>query len=781
LINQRLLEPPLATKPELDQLREDLRQIELYTGTLVSFDGHATAILLGVPSNADRSALYHRILEITTTYRNDGNKIFITGAPVAESLLGAHILEDLGMPKKWLGATAPDSSAETAQELSAGSHNLRLLVGGHVGLVPVCALVMFLVLWAAFRNLPAALVPLPGVAATLVFVLGGMGWCGVPMYLTLAVMPVLLTTIGVTNDIYLFNRYFTLLRERPVGGHVALVAETFDSLVSPVALTSLTSAIGFFSFAFSPIVPVRAFGIVTGCGVLYGLFYSLVSVPALLVLLKPARFLRGHGRPRPGRPTIAQRFAQFASSVARWRKPIAWSAVFLAALTPFGIARLAVQDSWVDAFDPASPFRQNARFVNDNFHGMHLLYVSFDSPAVVKGEIAPTALHASILSLPGDLFESPATIEGGDTEISFAAGGTNFIWKSHVEMAGLAGNQVVATLAARPAPPGFWEALPHASRLHYEMVVRSHFRPKIIGLLRELSAFIRQRTQYKVGAVLGPPDYLLTTRFMVRPNDPNARQWVDDPAQIKLLWDYYGLALGPQRLRQLVDSNYWQSLTTVFLKDANFADTAALMRDLRGFESQKLAPLGIKIGFAGDVAVSQSLIQSIVRTQLESLAVSLAGIFLVTALFSGSVRWGCYCLLPNVFAVLIKFAVMGWLEIPLGVATSMFAAMTLGIGVNCAIHLLESFRRARDHGAKPEEAISRALSLTGPPALLNTLCISLGFGVLLLSQVPANARLGLLLVLGLVNCFIASILLLPVLLRRWPLKNDLGSLTSDRR
>lgn len=59
----------------------------------------------------------------------------------------------------------------------------------------------------------------------------------------------------------------------------------------------------------------------------------------------------------------------------------------------------------------------------------------------------------------------------------------------------------------------------------------------------------------------------------------------------------------------------------------------------------------------------------------------------------------------------------------------------------------------------------------GVPALNNTLAVSLGFGVLMLSQVPANARLGLLLVLGLVNCFIASLLLLPVLLHWWPLKD----------
>ena len=54
--------------------------------------------------------------------------------------------------------------------------------------------------------------------------------------------------------------------------------------------------------------------------------------------------------------------------------------------------------------------------------------------------------------------------------------------------------------------------------------------------------------------------------------------------------------------------------------------------------------------------------------------------------------------------------------------------------------------------------------------MINTLAMSLGFGVLMLSQVPANARLGLLLVVGLVNCFVMSLVLLPVLLHWWPLK-----------
>jgi len=216
-----------------------------------------------------------------------------------------------------------------------------------------------------------------------------------------------------------------------------------------------------------------------------------------------------------------------------------------------------------------------------------------------------------------------------------------------------------------------------------------------------------------------------------------------------------------------MSTNYWQSLTTVFLKDANFIGTANLMRDLRAYEGEYLAPKGIHLSFAGDVAVSQSLIRGIVSTQLESLLWSLLGIFAVTAALGGAWRWGFYCLLPSLLAVAVKLAVMGWTDIPLGVATSMFAAMTLGIGVNCAIHLLEGFEQARGAGLPRSDALSQALRRTGPPAFINTLAVSLGFGVLLLSQVPANARLGLLLVLGLVNCFVVSVLLLPVLLN-WP-------------
>ena len=105
---------------------------------------------------------------------------------------------------------------------------------------------------------------------------------------------------------------------------------------------------------------------------------------------------------------------------------------------------------------------------------------------------------------------------------------------------------------------------------------------------------------------------------------------------------------------------------------------------------------------------------------------------------------------------------------PLGVATSMFAGMTLGIGVDFAIHLLERYRLARRRGLDQAEAVTDAVTITGPAVFIDALAVALGFGILTLSQVPANARLGALVVLSIAGCLAATLLLLPALLRLWP-------------
>jgi predicted RND superfamily exporter protein len=772
LIHENLLDAPLKTKAELDQLRDDLRRIELYTSTLVSLNGQATVILVGVPEQADRTRFYERIKELVAERQSrreaGAPTLAVTGAPAAEALLGIHILEDLGVPKTFLGVSTRSGAEESGIWSPKSLYEFRLVIARRFGLVPVAIVVMMLILLASFRSVLAMLLPLPGLAAALIGVFGLMGWVGTPVYLTIAVMPVLLTATGVMNDIYLFSRYFTFVRERPGTPHHQALRETFHTMAAPVAATSLAAAIGFFSFAFSPLEPVRAFGVFTGIGVLFGLLFSFTGVPALLALVGES-----WGPKRAGalssaaatRSVAGQWLARLGNTVVSHRWWAVAGIMAIAAITPLGLRKLTVQDSWMDAFDPSSNFRRASLAVNQHFYGMHLLYVTFDVPQTLAGELPTSAFSPEGILLSGSLAEKPGLIAGSTIFIKNADGHSV---RSHIEMVVPAGTNMLARIPRPDIPRNGWADFLGSGKGQIELAVRSQCRPEIIRETGKLAAFIRERSRYAVGGVLSPEDYLTTTRFMARPNDPEARVLPEDPAEMKLMWDYYGLARGLQRLRQIVDSNYWQSVTTVFLKDANFQGTANLMAEIREYERQNLAPRGIKLGFAGDVALSQSLIRGIVDTQMQSLFWSMLGIYLIMCVFGRSLRWGLICVLPSVFAIWIKFGIMGWCGIPLGVATSMFAAMTLGIGVNCAIQLLEAYDLARACMAGRPEALETALRLSGPAALINTVAVATGFGVLMLSPVPANARLGFLVVIGLAGCLVATLLLLPVMLHWWP-------------
>jgi hypothetical protein len=699
-------------------------------------------------------------------------EVSVTGAPVAESLLGIHILEDLGVPRNLFGAGAQTPADQGALKTPANLRQLILSLARRIGLVPITMAVMVLVLLGAFRNPLATLVPLPGIIATLVSVFGLMGWAGVPIYLASVVMPILLVATGVTNDIYLFTRYFILLQVNPGKNPIELLDETFEKLAPAVAITSLATGIGFFSFAFSPFVPVSAFGVWAGVGVLFGLFYSLVVVPALLSLI-PSNWLRL--RWGFGQKTAFSGLAAFFENLGHYAERRCWLVVacifIVLLLTPIGLRRLVVQDSWADEFDPDSEFWHATQWMNANFYGMHLLYVCVDASETKTGELAAPPNSLNRILLPGNICNDLLEIEASPITLSALPENITAprVWHSQIRLLRRTDTNILAWVVPTADGNGFTHDVGSA-KVHFEVQVRSQLKPEIVDANRDLAAYLRQQSNCAVGGVIGPYEYLTTTRFMTRPSSPGARELTRLAGQNRALWDYYKFALGQNRFQQVMDPSYSKSITTVFLKDANYIDTARLMGNVRTYERAHLAPMGIKLEFAGDVAVSQSLIHGVVATQLQSLCWSLAGIFAATVALGGSWRWAVYCVLPSLIAILIKFAAMGLLGIPLGVATSMFAAMTLGIGVNCAIQLLEGFNQARAAGWSSPEALSQSLRLTGPPALINTLAVCLGFGVLMLSQVPSNARLGLLLVLGLVNCFILSLLLLPVLIHWWPPK-----------
>jgi uncharacterized protein len=200
---------------------------------------------------------------------------------------------------------------------------------------------------------------------------------------------------------------------------------------------------------------------------------------------------------------------------------------------------------------------------------------------------------------------------------------------------------------------------------------------------------------------------------------------------------------GETRRREVIDDARRRGVITLFLKDPDYRQVAKLMADTRRYAREHLEPLGIRIGFAGDIAVSQAMIPAIVRTQVFSLPLAQLGSWLIVTLLYRSWKAGLLIALPSTVAVAWMLGAMGWTGIPLGVATAMFCSITLGVGIDYGIHFYEVFLRLRGEGGEAAPALA-AVSEAGPAIVADTLAIALGFGILVISQVPSNARLGFL-------------------------------------
>lgn len=773
---RRFLQPLPRTQVELHRLRDDLRAIELYTGTLVSRDETATAILVGVPTGEDRTKLYRTIRGIIDAHGEIPEQIDVIGAPVAEALLGTHILEDLGVPSVVLGQRTYHHDQAGVWTIPKTFYDVRVLIARQVGLVPVALLVMAVVFLLSFRSLPAVAPPLIEVGACLMVVFGLMGFFRVPVYLTIAVLPIILTAIGVADEIHIFARYQEQLRARPDDGHIGVLTDTMAEMWVPVVKTSITTAVGFLSFALSPIGPVRAFGVFTAVGIIFCMFWSLTVIPAMLALISPKHLMGRRSRAEAagvGRTSLP---ARFAAVVFRLRYAVVLIALAIVIAAPYGIRRITVQDSWIDGFAPGSEFYQATRFFNDQFLGTHLLLVRVDTGQAepLGGELGSGSVDHREVRLPADLVADPEVLIGQriylhrqDTPpgaLDPRTGRPVRGWASRIETATRQGDSIVINTSRKHGSPKRSLRLVHGEHARFEIKPERLKRNDTLRRIGELEEFIATHHDEAVGGVLGPVSYLSTTEFMARGRKEGTRKLPDRFDRIEWIWGQYGRVRGEERLRQVIDKDYSQAIITVYMKNANFVDTARLIASIREYERTHLAAHGYSLEFAGDVAVSQTLIGAIVTTQVRSLIGSLIGIFVVTAFLGRSIGWGVLCVLPCALAVLFNFAVMGWVGMPLGVATSMFAGMTLGIGVDYAIHLLERYRLSRSRGLDSQAALADAMTATAPAIFIDALAVALGFGVMMLSQVPANARLGGLVVLSIVSCFAATLLLLPALL-----------------
>jgi len=210
---------------------------------------------------------------------------------------------------------------------------------------PFVVLFVLILLIVSFKSLLAAIYGLVIAIASIVMTMGFMPVLGITLNIMTTVLPIFIITIAVTDAVHVISDVGSPSRL----SNTEKVHQSIQKLFRPMLITSLTTAIGFFSLAMTEITNVRSFGIMVGISVIIAFILSVTLLPLLLIKW-PISFIK--------EPKKSQSFSSAASALLTKSNVFARIVAIVTVIVSLtGINMLRVDQASIQSFDADTPLR----------------------------------------------------------------------------------------------------------------------------------------------------------------------------------------------------------------------------------------------------------------------------------------------------------------------------------------------------------------------------------------------------------------------------------------
>jgi predicted RND superfamily exporter protein len=263
---------------------------------------------------------------------------------------------------------------------------------------------------------------------------------------------------------------------------------------------------------------------------------------------------------------------------------------------------------------------------------------------------------------------------------------------------------------------------------------------------------------------------------LLRKNVPY-KYWSDDPEVLETSAEFISSII-----KEVNQHNYIESLKRKLLyifpeklqNNSKFQDDIrddlwVLNEEIIGIPNKLLSvtvdqKVSLSVQQSGMLKVMKKMNDEMLASQIQSLLLALIFVLILMSIQFKSIKMGIVVTSPILLTVLINFAVMGYLDVPLDNATMMIASIAIGIGIDYSIHFSSRFKEELKGGKTELKALAKTLETTGQAIIINALTVALGFIILMGSNMLPMQRFGWLIALTMGVSAWASLTFLPALI-----------------
>ncbi len=580
-----------------------------------------------------------------------------------------------------------------------------------------------------FRQLRWVVLPLSTCAICLIIILGFLSWIDWRLTVISSNFVALLLIITLALTMHLIVRYRELHRDQPDARQEQLVTATVTSMAKPCLYTVLTTMVAFLSLVVSNIRPVIDFGWMMTMGISLALVIAFIIIPAGMMLL-------GKGKNSGGNDNSAAVTAVFSNFTERHGGAVLLIALGLGVLSVIGITRLEVENRFIDYFRSNTEIYQGMEIIDASLGGTTPMDIILQAPTFAE-PVQNDAFDAEFSEYSDNEYSDDAF--GEDAFASVEAGTSDYGDDAFGDDA--FGGDAFGTDAnnsdSNQLKDTYW------------------FTSTGLADLAKLQAYIESLPEVgKVSSLVQIYDVA---------SDLSGHKLNDFEIA------FMRKSFGPEIYNQMVAPYLIEDIdeTRIQLRameTEGLLRRADLLEKIRDYAVNEVGIAPEDIRFTGLLVLYNNMLQSLYKSQILTLGAVFVGIMLMFLVLFRSTKISMIAIVPNFLAAGIVLGGMGWTGIPLDMMTITIAAITVGIGVDHAIHYITRFQREFAVDGDYVAAMHRAHASIGLALFYTAITIIVGFSILALSNFIPSIYFGLLTGLAMTAALLGSMTLLPKLI-----------------
>jgi hypothetical protein len=287
--------------------------------------------------------------------------------------------------------------------------------------------------------------------------------------------------------------------------------------------------------------------------------------------------------------------------------------------------------------------------------------------------------------------------------------------------------------------------------------------PERLAYLDALQSFLEEDAV--VGKTSSVADIVKRINFVLHDEDPSYDRVPETPEAVGQFLFLFQTSGDPDDLENFLTPDASRANVWIQMRGGDNRLMQRVEDRLDAFLERSPPPSGMRLSWSGLTYINKVWQDLMVFGMLKAILGSFLVVFLLMWFEFRSLALGLLAMVPMTVAILLSYGLIGWIGKDYDMPIAVCSSLSLGLGIDFAIHFIHRFREHYRASGDLQEATRLMFGEPGRAILRNAIVITLGFLPLVASSLTPYVTVGLFFAVLMTFSMLATLLILPAAFR----------------